>query len=74
MDKNTQETLKGELSFKKTQMLLGMVEVEGIMVCRVRLERLDLEHESKYPICLPKENKFVELLVLDCQSRVFHCS
>ena len=71
--KDAQETLKGDSSFKKTRMQLGIIETEGIMVCRGRLERSDLELESKYPIYLPKEHRFVELLVLDCHSRVFHC-
>ena len=71
--KSAQETLKGDSSFEKTRMQLGIIEMEGIMVCRGRLERSDLELESKYPIYLPKEHKFVELLVLDCHSRVFHC-
>ena len=71
--KDAQENLKGDSSFKKTLMQLGIIETEGIMVCRGRLERSDLELESEYPIYLPKEHRFVELLVLDCHSRVFYC-
>ena len=71
--KSIQETLKNDLSFKKTQMQLGVVEMEGILVCKGRLERSDLAFESKYPIYLPKEHRFTELLVLECHDRVFHC-
>ena len=32
----------------------------------------DLELEGKYPILLPKEVKFTELLVYSCHDRVVH--
>ena len=37
------------------------------------LENSDLPLESKFPIYLPKDHKFTELVVKDCRMRVQHC-
>ena len=71
--KDVQSTLTQSSSFKKTQNHLGIVEMEGILVCMGRLERSDLSSEAKYPIYLPKDHRFTELIVEDCHLRVFHC-
>ena len=71
--KDVQSTLTQSSSFKKTQNHLGIVEMEGILVCMGRLERSDLSSEAKYPIYLPKDHRFTELVVEDCHLRVFHC-
>jgi len=71
--KDVQSTMAQDLSFKKTQSHLGIVEMEGILVCMGRLERSDLSSEAKYPIYLPKDHRFTELVIEDCHLRVFHC-
>ena len=71
--KDVQSTMTQGSSFKKTQNHLGIVEMEGILVCMGRLERSDLSSEAKYPIYLPKDHRFTELVVEDCHLRVFHC-
>ena len=71
--KDVQSTLKEDLSFKKTEKQLGIVNIEGIYVCKGRLERSDLDIGSKYPIFLPKDHTFTSLVVEDCHKKVFHC-
>ena len=70
--KEVQSTIVQNSSFRKTKIHLGIAEMEGILVCRGRLEQSDLNAESKYPIHLPKEHKFTELVVEDCHRRVYH--
>ena len=65
--------LQGDQNFKKYKEQLGIVSENGILVCKGRLENSDLDIEVKYPVILPKDNKFAELLVLDCHERVHHC-
>ena len=71
--KDVQGTLQGDQNFKKYKEQLGIVSENGILVCKGRLENSDLDIEAKYPVILPKDNKFTELLVLDCHERVHHC-
>ena len=70
--KEVQSTIVQNSSFRKTMCHLGIAEMEGILVCMGRLEHSDLSSESKYPIYLPKEHRFTELIVEDCHRRVHH--
>ena len=67
-----QKNLKGSVSFKKLVENLGVVEVNDVMVCRGRLANSDLNMEAKFPILLPRDDKFSELIVLDCHERALH--
>ena len=71
--KDVQGTLQGDQNFKKYKEQLGIVSENGILVCKGRLENSDLDIDAKYPVILPKDNTFTELLVLDCHERVYHC-
>ena len=70
--KDAQKQLKAEDKFKKSQESLGIFEKNGVLVCTGRLEHSDLEVEAKFPIILPKENKFTELVIKECHARVHH--
>ena len=71
--KDAQELLRNKADFQKTKTSLGAIEMEGLLVCKGRLENSDLEVGQKFPIILPKEHKLTELIVLDCHKKVHHC-
>ena len=70
--KDAQKMLKKSPDFEKTRVQLGLVEKGDILVCQGRLGNSDLEMESRFPIILPKENRFTELVVLQCHQKVHH--
>ena len=67
----SQKELQREPSFRKIKENLNVVEQNGILVYRGRLENSDLPVEAKFPIILPK-NKFAELIVWECHQNVHH--
>eukprot|EP00794_Sanderia_malayensis_P012189 gene12189-biopygen9725 len=71
--RDVQALFKADKDFKTTAKQLSVVEVEGILVCKGRLENASLDLSSRYPALISKEHRFTELLVLDCHERVQHC-
>ena len=70
--KDAQMTLREETGYEKMRDNLGIIERNGILVCHGRLQHANLQEDSKYPIILPKEHKFAQLIVLECHKRVHH--
>ena len=68
-----QLTLKNDVSFKKIACQLNIIEIDGVYVCKGRLENVDMPIASKYPIYLPKDNRITELIIIDCHRRSCHC-
>ena len=67
-----QQSLKKREDFEKISVQLGVVNEDGMMVCRGRLGNSDLDFRSKYPILLPKNHPFTDLVINDCHKRVHH--
>ena len=70
--KDTQLLLKGREDCKKLSVQLGMTSEEKLLMCKGRLGNSNLEYRSKYPIILPKDSGFTDLLIQDCHARVHH--
>ena len=68
-----QLTLKNDMTLKKIAFQLNIVEMDGVYVCKRRLENVDMPIASKYPIYLPREHRLTELIVIDCHKRSCHC-
>ena len=68
--KDAQKTPNEKANFKKQKESLGMLD--GILVCKGGLENSDLQLEAKFPIILPKEDRFTDIVVQDCHERVHH--
>ena len=71
--KDAQKLLRNRADFQKTRINLGVIEKDGIMVCKGRLENSDLDIGQKFPIILPQEHRLANLIVFDCHKRVHHC-
>ena len=71
--KDAQQDLKMKENFNKTRESLNVIEQNDILVCKGRLENSELNEECKFPIILPKDHRFTNLVILDCHSRVHHC-
>ena len=69
---DSQISIRNDPKFNQLSCNLGLIEEDSILRCKGRLGNSDLELEGKYPILLPKEGKFTELLVYSCHDRVFH--
>ena len=62
-------------NYKQLQKDLNLQkDEENIIRCRGRLKNAPMEHDAKYPIILPKNCKFTELVVKHCHKLVFHNS
>ena len=71
--KCAQKGLQDNSDFKKFNDQLGIVNENGILVCKGRLEFSELELSTKNPIILPKDSRLTKLIVMDCHSKVHHC-
>ena len=69
---DAQKTLKGRADFEKLSRQLGIENENGLLVCKGRLANSDLEFQAKYPILLPRESPFTDLIIDDCHVRVHH--
>eukprot|EP00794_Sanderia_malayensis_P012361 gene12361-biopygen9857 len=67
-----QNNMRQNASFQKTSQQLGIQNEKGILVCKGRLSQSDLDFRSKYPMILPKNNSFTDLVIFDCHVRVHH--
>ena len=70
--KCSQKGLQENSDYKKYKEQLGTVNENGILVCKGRLEFSELEMSTKNPIILPKNNRFTQLVVMDCHQKVHH--
>ena len=60
-------------NYKQLKKDLNLQKEEGnIIRCRGRLKNAPMEYDPKYPIILPKNSKFTELVVKHYQKLVFH--
>ena len=71
--KCAQKRLQENSDYKKYKDQLGIVNENGILVCKGRLEFSELEMSTKNPIILPKNDRFTELIIMDCHRKVHHC-
>ena len=69
---DAQISIRKDPKFDQLSTNLGLIEEDKILKCKGRLGNSDLELEGKFPILLPKEGKFTELLVYSCHDRVLH--
>ena len=70
--KVVQKALRNRQDFQALSVQLGIVDQSGVLVCKGRLENADLDIGSKYPIIIPKDHRFTDLVIEDCHKRVFH--
>eukprot|EP00794_Sanderia_malayensis_P006437 gene6437-biopygen4765 len=72
--REAQKQLTREEHCKKTKVSLGIEEREGTLNCRGRLEHSDLDIEARFPIILPKNHKFTDLIVVNSHLKTHHGS
>ena len=58
--KDAQKLLGNKADFQKTRINLGVIEKDGIMVCKGRLENSDLHIGQKFPIIFPQEHRLTK--------------
>ena len=71
--KDAQMELKTDKKYPQLSNSLGLMEEEGILLCKGRFKNSDLEFKTKHPIIMPKDHRLTELLVEKCHSEVHHC-
>lgn len=69
----SQLNLQSSSNFKKISEQLGVVKENEILICKGRLGNSELDFRTKFPIILPKEDKFTELVIIACHHKVHHC-
>lgn len=70
--KSVQSDLKKQGNFKQLVSELDIEEDRGILRCEGRLVNWDLESEARKPIILPRQHRFIRLVVEECHQRVNH--
>ena len=70
--REAQTGLKVDEKFSQFSNSLGLIEEEGILRCRGRLQNSDLEYNAKYPILIPRDHRLTELIVQRCHREVHH--
>ena len=66
-----QRDIKVQNDFDKLKITLGLIEREGILRCKGKLENASLPTESMTPSPLPRNNRFLELVILEAM--IEHC-
>ena len=69
---DVQSTVRKEPKFNQLKQNLGLFEEGQVLRCKGRLNYSDFEFGGKFPIILPRENRFTELVVFACHQRVCH--
>ena len=69
---DSQKLLRNSDNFKKLTVELGVIKENELLVCKGRLGKAGLDFRSKFPILLPKNNAFTDLMIMDCHERVQH--
>ena len=71
--KHVQEELASQKDFPSLSKNLDVfTDEDGIYRCRGRLHNAPLDYDTKFPILLPKNSRFTELLIIDCHAQVAH--
>ena len=71
--KDSQIDLQQSAEFDKTRTNLDIRQVSDILICHGRLENSDYDLGAKFPMVLPRDHKFTELIIWDCHQKVHHC-
>ena len=71
--KDSQIDLQQSAGFGKARENLDIREINEVLICHGKLENSDLDLGAKFPMVLPRDNTFTELIVWDCHQRVHHC-
>ena len=67
-----QKEMRSEANYKQISQQFGVYEDKNLLRCKGRIEYANIEYEAKYPILLPGEHYFTELIILNCHERVHH--
>ena len=67
-----QAKLKNQDNYADLVKELRIVEYNGLLKCRGRLNNSDLSLEGKQPIILPRDHCLTKLIINECHNRVFH--
>lgn len=70
--KEAQGELQKQPKFKNLVLQLGISNDGEALRCKGRLGNSDLELELKFPIILPGEYRFTQLVIEDCHHRIKH--
>ena len=65
-----QKRLRDSEDFKTVNIQLGVTKENKLLVCKGRLGNADLDFRCKFPILLPKNKAFTDLMIKDCHERV----
>jgi hypothetical protein len=71
--REAQAELKAERKYDQLSNSLGLIEENGILICKGRLKNSDLEFDTIHPIIIPKNHRLTELLIQKCHNEVHHC-
>ena len=67
-----QAEMKQQDNYKQLARELGVFERDGMLRVKGRLSRSDLLYESVYPLLLPRNHKFTEMVVVEGHKNVHH--
>ena len=70
--RSSQDDLKSDKHYKDLAIKLKLVEIDGLLRCKGRLESSDLEPESQQPIILPRSDKLTKLVIEECHRKTKH--
>lgn len=70
--RSSQDELKGSKHYKDLALKLKLVEIDGLLRCKGRLECSDLEPESQQHIILPRDDKLMILVIEECHRKTKH--
>ena len=70
--RSSQDELKSSKHYSDLAMKLKLIEIDGLLRCKGRLECSDLEPESRQPIILPRDDKLTKLVIEECHLKTKH--
>ena len=70
--RDVQKSMEQTDKFKQLTLQLGVVKRDRIMICTGRLGNSDLEIGTKFPVLLPREHRFTDLIIEDCHRILGH--
>ncbi|XP_078363900.1 uncharacterized protein LOC144648138 [Oculina patagonica] len=70
--RSSQDELKGSKHYDDLAMKLKLIEIDGLLRCKGRLESSDLEPESRQPTILPRDDKLTKLVIEECHLKTKH--
>ena len=69
---SSQDELKSSRHYRDLALKLKLVENDGLLRCKGRLECSDLEPESQQPIILPRDDTLTILVIEECHRKTKH--